>query len=71
MRYLDKSIEELHELLKSKTINIIKTIIIMITTVLTYIAYGYGASIVVSLIALPFMLMSAEEVPQDVDIYDL
>ena len=43
----------------------------MITTVLTYIAYGYGASIGVSLIALPFMLMSAEEVPQDVDIYDL
>ena len=43
----------------------------MITTVLTYIAYGYGASIVVSLIALPFILMSVEEVPQDVDIYDL
>ena len=43
----------------------------MITTVLTYIAYGYGASIVVSLIVLPFMLMSAEDVPQDVDIYDL
>lgn len=43
----------------------------MITTVLTYIAYGYGASIVVSLIALPFMLMNAEEVSQDDDIYDL
>lgn len=43
----------------------------MITTVLTYIVYGYGASIVASLIALPFMLKNAKEVPQDVDIYDL
>lgn len=43
----------------------------MITTVLTYIAYGYGASIVVSLVALPFMFKNAKEVPQDVDIYDL
>jgi len=43
----------------------------MIITVLTYIAYGYGASIVVSLIALPFLIKNAQEVPQDIDIYDL
>jgi hypothetical protein len=43
----------------------------MITTILTYIAYGYGASVIACLIAFLFMIKNAEEVPQDVDIYDL
>jgi hypothetical protein len=43
----------------------------MITIILTYIAYIYGAAIIASLIALPFLIKNAQEVPQDVDIYDL
>ena len=59
-RFRNEAVKEYYEILEKRKVSLIVKRVFDIFTAL-----------IITVIALPFMLKNAEEVPQDVDIYDL